>query len=171
MAVATERVRILTGMEARSAPPPDRGRPLTPEEEAAERERDELSEGLRAARRWAYLATILAFLAAAAAAVALASTLQDDGRGRPGASRSAVRDLQGDVAKLREQVDAARDAGLEAQDSTESLSNRVDDLESRIASAGEPDEGTQQQLEQLSQDVQQLQEDVDRADQGSGSSP
>jgi hypothetical protein len=59
-------------MEARSVPPPRRGRPLTPEEEDAERERFELGERLQAARRWAYFATFVAFLAAAGAGVALA---------------------------------------------------------------------------------------------------
>jgi outer membrane murein-binding lipoprotein Lpp len=158
-------------MEARSVPPPRRGRPLTPEEEDAERERFELGERLQAARRWAYFATFVAFLAAAGAGVALAWALEDDGRGRPGASRSAVRDLQGDVGELRDQTEAARDAGLEAQDSAESLSGRVDDLESRVTDAGQPDEATQQQLEDLSQDVQQLQEDVDQARQDARSSP
>lgn len=159
-------------MEARSGPPPRGDRPPTPEEDDAERERVELAERFQAARRWAYFATFVAFLAAAVAAVAIAT--QPDDRGGQGASRAAVRDLQGDVAELQDQTEAARAAGLEAQDTAESISNRLDDLEGRVASANEPDEATQQELEQLNQDVQQLQEEVDRAGQDAdsgGSSP
>jgi len=154
------------------APPPGRGREFERERarEGDDLERAGLLEQLTATRRWAYFATFLAFLAAAGAAVAIAFALQDDGRGRSGASRSSVRALREDVDRLESQVSSARAAGQDAESTADSLSSRVDDLEQEVSSAKGPDESSQRELDQLSQDLDDLKQQVDDLPRG-GSSP
>ena len=158
---------------AAAGPPPGRGRELERERawEGDDPERAALLEQLTTTRRWAYFATFLAFLGAAGAAVAIAFALQDDG-GRSGASRSSVRSLQEDVARLEDQVSSARSSAQDAESSAESLASRVEELEQDVSSAQGPDQSTQRELDGLRQDLDDLQQEVAelRQDGGSGGS-
>jgi septal ring factor EnvC (AmiA/AmiB activator) len=161
-------------MEGRTTPPPPErgpGREYVRERawEDDDLERAQLAEGLAAARRWAYFATLLAALAAVGAAVAIAFALDDD-RGRSGASRSSVRALQEDVSGLRRRLSSARASGEDAESTADSLSSRVDELEQELSNAQGPDEGTQRMLDRLNDELETLSGKVDDLSRDAGSS-
>jgi Spy/CpxP family protein refolding chaperone len=140
-----------------------RGR-LSPEAQA-ELDLAQSVERARYARRWAFISTVLALIAAVGAAVAVALALSEADPRPPSASPAAVSDLRGELLSLRDEMRKAaqenRSKADEARGSSRAVSQQLEDLEIELASLSESDEPNDRRIRKLSDRLKQLRDEVD----------
>jgi hypothetical protein len=137
---------------------------LSPEAEA-ELALAQSIERARHARRWAYFSTVLAFFAAAGAAVAVTSVLSAQDPPPPADSRAEVRDLRRDLSSLEDRMRKSAKANgakaEEAQDSSRRVSNQFEELETEISGLSISGDTNDRRIRRLSADVKELREEVE----------
>ena len=152
----------------RSAVPPDPTlgprRRLGPEARA-ELELAQAVERARHARRWAYFSTILAFLAAAGAAVAIVSLLAEEERPTPAVSRGEMQQIRAELAELTDELRKSTKANRARTEKAEAASRRalerIEGVDTELSGLSRSSAANERRIRRLSDDLERLREDVD----------
>ena len=145
-------------------PPLSVRRRLGPEAQA-ELELAQAVERARHARRWAYFSTLLAFLAAAGAAVAIVSLLAEEERPTPAVSRGEMQQVRVELAELSEELRKSTKANLgrteKAEEASRRVLERVEGVDTELSDLSRSSAANDRRFRKLSDDLKRLHEDVD----------
>jgi len=140
------------------------GRRLGPEARA-ELELAQAVERARHARRWAYFSTLLAFLAAVGAAVAIVSLLAEEERPIPAVSRGEMQEVRAELAELTEELRKSTKSNRARTEKAEAASRRalerIEGVDTELSDLSGSSAANDRRIRRLSDDLERLREDVD----------